>query len=118
MLARPGAGKRILGRIPGVDTPEAARALMGWSILIDRALLPPPEKGEYYLHDLLGLPVRDDAGAVLGTLVDVVPGERDVWVVQTPSGEGYLLASPETVRSVDLDLRVVTVAQGALTTGD
>jgi 16S rRNA processing protein RimM len=119
LLARKGAGKRILGRISGVDDEAAARALIGWHVVIDRALLPKPAAGEYYLHDLLDLPVFDEDGVELGTLADVVSGEKDIWVVETPDGdEAWIVATPETVRSVDVAARRITVARGAISSGE
>ncbi|MDP2317247.1 MAG: ribosome maturation factor RimM [Pseudomonadota bacterium] len=119
IVARPGAGKRVLGKIEGVDTPEAAAALMGWAIVVDRAVLSPPAEGEFYIHDLMDLPVFDESGAALGTLIDVVTGqERDIWVIQTDAGEGFVIASPENVRSVDVAGRRVVVATGAMSLGE
>jgi len=119
VIARPGAGKRVLARLEGVTTPEAAAAFMGWAIVVDRAELPAPADGEYYIHDLLDLPVFDEAGVALGTLADVVTGqERDIWVVQTDSGEGFVIASPENIVSVDVPGRRLVVAVGALSLGE
>jgi hypothetical protein len=53
---------------------------------------------------------------VLGTLVDIVPGERDVWVVETDEGEAWVVATRENVRRVDHEAGVVVLAAGALTT--
>lgn len=82
-------------------------------MLIERDLLPPPADGEFYVADLLGLSVEDEAGTVLGTLADVVPGERDVWVVAMDQGEGFLLPGPDTVVRVDPEAGVIVVAAGA-----
>lgn len=117
MVVRPGAGKRILGRVRGVEDEAAARALIGWQILIRRADLPAPEEGEFYVHDLVGCEVADDDGPV-GTLVDVVPGERDVWVIETEAGEeAWVVATPEVVLEVDLAARRIRVARGAAGAG-
>jgi 16S rRNA processing protein RimM len=117
IAARSGAGKRVIARIAGVDTPEAARDLMGTHVLIARAALPPPGKDEFYIHDLFDLPVFDDTGAELGKLADVAPGQVDVWVVETLAGqEAFVLATKENVVSVSGD-RIVLKA-GALETGE
>ncbi|MDP2306405.1 MAG: ribosome maturation factor RimM [Pseudomonadota bacterium] len=119
VVARPGAGKRVLVRIEGVTTPEAAAGLMGWAIVVDRAVLPPPAEGEFYIHDLIDLPVFDEAGAALGKVSDVVAGqERDVWVIETDAGQAFVVASPENVRSVDVPGRRVVLAVGALSPGE
>lgn len=118
MQARSGAGQRVIGRIDGVTTPEAAALLHGWHVVVPRASLPPTDEGEYYIHDLLGLAVVDEAGAALGEIVDVVAGHKDVWVVETGSGEGYILATPENVVSVDVQSGRVLVRVGALDVGE
>ena len=116
--ARPGAGKRIIGKVDGVGTPEDAAALMGWTVHIDRSQLPEAGEGEYYVADLIGLSVEDESGTALGTLADIVPGERDIWVVTTDAGEAFFIATPETLRRVDTDAGVVVIADGALTAGE
>lgn len=118
MLARSGAGKRILATISGVTTPEAASALHGWAVVVDRALLPPPDEGEYYVHDLLDLPVFDASGNALGLLADVVAGPRDIWVIQGGDAEGFVLATPENIVSVDVANKRIVVADGAFDSGD
>lgn len=70
LRCRPGAGKRILGRIKGVDSRESAAALMRTRIAIPRDSLPEPGEGEFYVADLQGLSVEVD-GARRGKVVDV-----------------------------------------------
>lgn len=117
--ARSGAGKRVLGRIVGVDTEEAARSLMGWQVVIRRSDMPAPAEGEYYVHDMFDLPVFDETGAERGVLADVVPGVLDVWVVVAPDGEEhFLVARKEAVVSVDVAGRRIVVRADALTSGE
>lgn len=117
--ARSGAGRRVLGRIAGVDTPEDAAALHGWSVVVPRAALPPTQSGEFYVHDLLGAQVVEEGSDdALGEIVDVVAGDRDVWVVQTGEAEGYLLAIPENIVDVDLEQGRVLVRKGAVERGE
>lgn len=119
LRSRPGAGKRVLGRIQGVDSEDAARALMDWAIVIRREDMPAPAAGEYYVHDLLGLPVRDTSGAERGVLVDVVPGGVDVWVIETPDGgELFLVATKEALVEVDVAARRIVVAAEAVSAGE
>lgn len=118
MQVRSGAGKRVLGRIPGVDTEEAARALQGVQIWIARAELPPPEPGEFYVHDLIGADVVDANGAPQGTVVEIVPGERDVWVLERDGNEAFLIAGPGVVQEVDVAGKRVVVAVGAVAAED
>jgi len=114
MQVRKGAGRRILGRIAGVDTEEAARTLMGWKIEIERQNLPPVQEGEYYVQDLLGLPVIEPDGKVIGFLEEVVAGVQDIWIVAPEVGDPlFLLATPENIQKVDLQAGQIHVAAGA-----
>lgn len=115
MSVRPGAGKRVLARVEGVETPEAAAALVGARIEVDRATLPPPEAGEYYVHDLLGATVVDETGAEHGVVTEVAAGPVDVWVLD--EGAAFVVASTDAVRRVDLDARRIVVATGAVERG-
>lgn len=115
---RPGAGKRIIGRVEGVGTPADAAALIGWIVHIERSQLPEPGEGEFYVADLLGLSVEDEDGTALGTLVDVIAGDRDVWVVKTEGGEAFFIATSDSLRRVDHEAGVVIIATGALTAGE
>lgn len=110
VTTRSGAGKRIIATISGIESPEVAHGFIGWNIVVPRSVLPPTQKDEYYIHDLLDLPVVED-GVVIGKLSDVVNGARDVWVIETPTGEErYVLASAETILSVDLATGIVIAA--------
>ncbi len=115
---RSGAGKRVIARIEGIETPEVAHTFIGWNVIVPRSALPAPAKGEYYIHDLLDLPVfeqtADEEPVEIGKLEDVVSGDRDIWVIATPGGEElYLMASPENVRDVDLEAGRLVVLKGA-----
>jgi hypothetical protein len=48
---------------------------------------------------------------------EVVPGERDVWVVETDEGEAWVVASRANVVEVDHLRGVVVLAAGALSGG-
>lgn len=111
--ARPGAGKRILGRVSGVQTLEAAHALIGVEIVLAESALPETDSGEYYHHQLIGLPVKSASGEVLGRLTAIHPGpDTDVWVVSGPDGQSMIPAMRSLVLAVDLE-EGITVVDGA-----
>lgn len=91
LQARPGSGRRILGRIPGHQRREQAEALMGWEILAPRDALPEPDDGSWYVEDLLGLEVRTASGRVLGRLAEVHQhAPTEVWEVHGTDGPCYV----------------------------
>ena len=105
---RPGAGKRILGRIRGVDTPEAASDWVGCDIFVPRSALPALGSDAWYHRDLIGIPVVTASGRALGTLTEISDhGEVDIWVCVGPDGERYVPALRENLIEVTPGVRVV-----------
>lgn len=84
-------GKGAIARFEGVSDRGAAEALRGSLIEIDRYALPALEQGEYYFSDLIGLPVVDEHGEAIGTIVDVENfGASDVIEILLPSGKKFM----------------------------
>jgi 16S rRNA processing protein RimM len=73
--ARPAPGDApdlLIAVVDGITTRETAEALNRVQLYVERDKLPPPdEEDEFLLADLIGLPVHDEAGAVIGTVVAV-----------------------------------------------
>ncbi len=85
-VARPqgrAQGKGVVARLDGVESRDAAAALVGAEIWVPRATLPKPRKGEWYWADLEGLGVRTVEGVDLGHVSHLfATGANDVMVVQ------------------------------------
>jgi len=81
----------VLASLAGVDSVEAAMALKGKVLHIDRTGVTLPE-GRHFLADLIGLRVLDaDGGGELGTVTEVLtPPAHEVYVVRGP-GREYLI---------------------------
>jgi 16S rRNA processing protein RimM len=62
------AGQQVAVRLEGVETREAAQALTGAEVQVDRSELPPTAPNEHYLHDLLGLEAVNREGVPLGRI--------------------------------------------------
>ena len=73
----------VLAMLEGVDSVNAAMALKGKTLSIDRSGVVLPE-GRHFIADLLGLEVIDAAtGEKLGTVADVLtPPAHEVYVVR------------------------------------
>ena len=56
--------RAFLVKLRGIDDRNAAEALHGATVEVERALLPPLEPGEYYLVDLVGAKVFGPEGEV------------------------------------------------------
>jgi 16S rRNA processing protein RimM len=80
-----------------------AEATRGAVLLVPRVELPPPDGGEWYVADLVGLAVVTEAGESLGVLEEVLKlPANDVFVVRGGRGEILLPVTDEVVRAVDL----------------
>ncbi len=94
----------LIAAVEGIADRNAAAALRGTRLYVDRAALPPPEEEEFYHADLIGLAVEDTQGRPLGrvrALYDFGAGD----VVEVAAPDGGLLVLPFTkavVPTVDL----------------
>ncbi len=95
----------VLCDLEGVTDEAAADRLRGTVVFAAREDLPLGE-GDFFIADVLGLPVKDaDSGALLGSLKEVnTSGARDLYVIKTLSGhEALVPAVAEFVIRVDTE---------------
>ena len=103
----------LLARIAGVADREAAQALRGVRLYVDRAALPEPEEAEAFYHaDLIGLAAEDAQGEPLGRVAAVENyGAGDYLEIERPEGEPLLIPFTQVaVPFVDLEAGRVVVA--------
>ncbi len=92
-------------RFRGVSDRDAAEALRNVNLYVDREKLPPPDDGEFYHADLIGLRAVSVAGETLGEVIAVHNfGAGDIVELKLPDGATTrLLAFDETtVPEVDI----------------
>jgi len=79
-------GPRLVAHLEGINSREAARALLGTELQVPRSALPAADEGaEFLWADLMGLAVETQDGVPLGQVTSLVDtGANDVLVV---SGE-------------------------------
>ena len=96
----------------GVRDRNAAEALKGAELLVDRAALPQTEEDEFYHADLIGLEARDAEGRILGKVSALYNyGASDVIELTRPDGDDVLLAfSRETVPVLNIAAGYIVVA--------
>jgi len=76
-------GANLVARLEGCDDRDQAMTLRGLHVAVPRSQLPPPEDGEYYWCDLIGLQVENVQGEKLGEVEEVLAtGANDVLVVR------------------------------------
>jgi 16S rRNA processing protein RimM len=97
--------KGFLVDLEGVESRTDAKSLEGEVLLLDREELDSPEAGEFYVADLVGLTAVNDAGEVVGTVVDTFETAAHEVLVARGEKDGrdlYLPFTLEHVPEVDL----------------
>jgi 16S rRNA processing protein RimM len=96
------AGERLLLRLEGCLSVEAARPLAGRDIYVRRDKLPPAREGEFYWFDLEGLTVYTEDEVYLGRVEAFFPtGSNEVLVVREGSEETLLPFIKDVIMAVD-----------------
>jgi 16S rRNA processing protein RimM len=103
-------GNNLVAAIAGIADRNAAEALAGTELYVDRAQLPPAgDEGEYYHVDLIGLGVEDENGRALGRVMNVADyGAGPMLEIRDAAGRELLLAFTDAV------VPIVDVAGGRL----
>lgn len=98
----------LLVRLEGVEDLNAAMAVKGKTVAIDRRDAALPE-GRFFLQDILGAQVLDEEGRTLGVLTEIL--ERPAANVYVIRGEREHLvpAVPEFILSTDPEAGVLVV---------
>jgi len=96
--------------LEGIDTRDAAEALRGAEIRVNRANLPPAGKDEWYWADLEGLEVRNLKGEPLGRVSGLMAtGANDVLIVEGRRRRLIPFVPGSRVREVNLQERRLIV---------
>jgi 16S rRNA processing protein RimM len=87
------SGATPIVRFEGIADREAAEALRGMLVEVERSALPTLDEREYYHVDLIGLPAVDRDGKSLGIVVAVENyGAGDLLEIEDESGRRSLIA--------------------------
>jgi 16S rRNA processing protein RimM len=102
--------RRVLLKIEGIDSREAAQTIVGSTLYIPDAeavKLPP---GTFFWHEIIGLSVRSTDGIELGRVTQILEtGANDVYVVEGSQGEVLIPATQDVVRSIDVASGLITI---------
>jgi 16S rRNA processing protein RimM len=94
----------LLVTFEGVQTREDAARLANQEVFISASELPELAEGEYYLYQVIGLKVVDEAGNEIGKIHQVLEtGANDVYIIQSSDGTEILIPDiPDVVQNVDI----------------
>ncbi|ODA66198.1 Ribosome maturation factor RimM [Methyloligella halotolerans] len=103
--------KGLVVKFKGVNDRNAAEALTGTKLYVDRDKLPESEPDEWYYADLIGLVAVDGEGAALGLVTAVHNfGASDIIELAPESGPTLLVPfTEEAVPEVDMEAGRLTV---------
>lgn len=111
----------VLLQLDGVDSADAAEALVGCTVAVPRITLPPPGADAAYHADLLGCAVETTAGEPLGVVAEMlVTGSNDVCVVRDGAREVLVPMTADAIATLDVAHRRIVVhpLPGLLDDGD
>ena len=87
----------------GIGTREEAEAVAGWRLFVTGDLLEPISADRAYIHDLIGLEVRDEKGERIGVVGDVLNmPAHDVYEIETGTQKVLVPAVDDFVSEIDL----------------
>ena len=85
-------------RFAGVESREAAEALIGQTLMVPADDRPELEEGEFHLLDLMGLEARLSAdGEAIGTVSDLISGGNELLELKTPDGRTLMVPFVEAI---------------------
>ena len=103
-------GKGLVARLDTVDDRNAAEAIVGAEIFVDRSCFEDLADDEFYWDELIGLEVTDMSGQSLGKIDSILEtGANDVLVIE---GEKRLLVPyvfGDVIKLVDLETGKVCI---------
>lgn len=94
------------------STPEEVRSISGWEIWIPREKAARLEKGEFYLADLVGCTMVDDAGQILARVVGFIDSVHPVLLEVVAEHDGktyYIPFSSHFTGDVDVERRTIVL---------
>ncbi len=95
----------MLVKVANLGNRNDAELLRGRWLFVPEDEAAQLEADSYWVHDLLGMEVVTDDGAVLGTIYDILfTGANEVYVVRSPDSPNEVLlpAIDDVVRAVDV----------------
>lgn len=107
----------LVARIDNVRNRNAAEALRGIELYVDRAALPEADEDEFYHADLIGLPVRKTDGSAFGSVLALFDyGAGDMIEIRCVDGGSELFPfNREVVPEIDLENGFIVIEPPAET---
>ena len=103
--------RMVLVTTEEIKSMNEAELLRDQEVLIKAEDLPELEEGQFYVADLIGLPVFDEDGKQIGTFKDSLStGSNDVYVIAVPGEKDILLSALKIyVKEINLEEKRMVV---------
>jgi 16S rRNA processing protein RimM len=102
-------GARVVARLAGVESRDAAARLTGAMIEVERGELPEPGERQHYRIDLIGLVVRNAEGVELGKVDHFIDAPANAVMVVKGDREHWLPVTTQHLVKVDREAGTITV---------
>ena len=104
--------RMVLVSTKEITTMNEAELLRDQDVLIKAEDLPELDDGQFYVADLIGLPVYDEEGQQIGTFKDALStGSNDVYVIAVPGAKDILLPALKAyVKEINIAEKRIVVA--------
>lgn len=107
---------RALVKFAGIESPEELQQFQGWTVEIPAEAARALEEDEYFLHDLVGMTLVDDAGNERGVVTDAYEGGSGILLsVKRADGKEFEVPfAADICTSIDVAAKrmVVTLPEG------
>lgn len=105
----------VFARLDGSSSANEAEMYRGTDLYVDRENATPAEEDATLIADLIGCTARDENGAEIGVLTDVLQhGTVDTWVFRTASGTLMAPALLSVFPAVDPENKAIDVIRERL----
>ena len=99
-----------LTKFQGIESRDQAEELRGNRIFLEDSKLKPLAENEVFYHQLIGCDVKTMEDVLVGQLIDILEtGANDVYVIKNGEKEILIPATPEVVRSKNMQERIVFI---------
>src|SRR5215813_7273681 len=103
-------GDAVLVKLRGIDSPEAARTLVGRLLAVERTDALPAPDGAFYPWQMEGARVETRDGRVVGRFAGIEHGgAQELWAVDDGQRERLIPAVPEIVLEVSVSERRIVI---------
>jgi 16S rRNA processing protein RimM len=107
---------RYKGRIPivklaGVDSRNAAEAMVGAKVFVDAEMVRPTEEDSFFVSELLGMDAVAPDGSALGKVKQVIDNPaHDILVIEGADGKEFLVPMVDVfVKNVDTEKKEIII---------